>query len=78
MSISPGWRIRRFRCEHCQGGGTKWSYTEEGPEDCCCNGGVEYIGPSGKLFVYPGGPFLGGSATAEEIAASEPFIEEQP
>jgi hypothetical protein len=56
----------------------RWSYTHDGPTDCCCNDGVEFYGPNGAIFAYPGGPFLGGKATPENIAESLPFTEEEP
>ena len=78
MTLKPGWRVREFLCGHCGGAGVKWDYRYESPRDCCCNGGIQYIGPGGRLFAYPGGPFLGGSASFMEIANSQPLMEEEP
>ena len=68
--MKPGWRLREFECGHCHGANVAWNYNTEAPGDCCCNGGLEFIGPSGKLFAWPGGPFLGGYATPAELAES--------
>ncbi len=73
MALQLGWRVRHFKCDHCHGANMRWSYSSDAPVECCCNDGVEFYGPNGKVFAYPGGPFLGGKATPENIAESQPY-----
>lgn len=69
---NPGWTT--MKCGTCDGKGMVSGYTSfgtdfSGPEECCdCNNGEIYVSPSGRLALYPGGPFVG-SLTAKERAA---------
>ena len=66
----PGWRSAK--CALCRGYGVKWSYSQEAPVECdSCNNGVLYISPKGRRVLYPGGPFLGGSALDSELACAK-------
>jgi hypothetical protein len=46
------------QCHTCGGHGVYDGY-DAGPIDCECNGGVIWRYPSGRLALYPGGPFCG-------------------
>jgi hypothetical protein len=52
-----------IRCPRCGGWGVVSVYSAgdfEGPSECPkCNGGQKWRYPSGRLAMYPGGPFLG-------------------
>jgi hypothetical protein len=60
----PGQKGHWIVCHRCGGHGVVSKYSAgdfEGPEECKCNGGQLWRYPSGRLAVYPGGPFAGTS-----------------
>jgi hypothetical protein len=61
--VDDKWRTIGCSCSN----GIRWSYYEDGPDECrdCIGGGQIYIRPKGHLFQYPGGPAMGIASSAE-------------
>lgn len=69
---------RTVQCHMCGGHGLVSAYTLSGDDflgakecDHCYGNGCLYISPSGRLVVYPGGPFRGMSSPEEWCEAGK-------
>ncbi len=63
--------MKQVQCHECGGHGVVSDYGDGedfyGPKEClCCDGtGFLFVTPTGRLVVYPGGPFRGREPVAE-------------